>query len=80
MSRHHASMSHEVSHLLREVRGLEEDVLQTMHGITIEEDGKVHDSITGRTYNDLNEWANEAVENDFSESFEHIVSGEWDEY
>ena len=75
MSRHHASVSHEVNHLLNEVRTMNGDDLLSLHGIIIEEDGSVQDQITQRHYGDLNEWANESVENDFAESFEHIHHG-----
>lgn len=81
MSRHHAEMSHEVARLVNEARTLNPADLEQLHGIVFLEDGKVHDIVSGRKYDTVNEWAQETVEAEFSDAFEHIYSGGYaDEY
>ena len=81
MTRNHASLSHSVTHLIRDTQNLTPDELLQVHGIVMNEDRTVYDTVLEVTYNNVGEWANEAVEADYSENFETMLpAGYLDDY
>ena len=77
MSRNYASLSYSVTHLIRDAANLDADKLLQIHGIVLNEDRTVYDTVLEVTYQSISEWANEAVEADYAESFETMLPGGW---
>ena len=80
MSRNNASVSQDVTHLIKDATNLDAEELLRVHGITIEDDRTVFDTVTRVTYQTIAEWANETVEADYAESFESMQHGFHDDF
>lgn len=73
MARNNSTLNHSVTHLIRDIKNSTPEELLQLHGIVIDEDLSVYDTLEGLTYSNVNEWANEALEADYSENFESML-------
>ena len=81
MSRHHTTIAHEASNLIREVESMTADEAEQIHGIKQLAGGKIFDSVYQLNFETLMEWATLTAEQDHVENFEHVGGGhDYDDY
>ena len=74
MSRHHHTISSEISHILYELQNMSKEEAQTVYGIKLQEDGTVYDPTYDKYFESLGDWAEFNAEQDemeYGEQFGH---------
>jgi len=74
MGRYNKIASHEIQHLINEVKNMDDEELRVIHGITIEEDGQVFDPTYNKTFDGIAEWATFVVDESVNDIDEYSRS------
>ena len=81
MSRNHSTIAHEINNLMREIEGKSNEEIEAIHGIKILETNQVIDLLYNLKFDNIVEWIKFSVEQDHTESFEHVETGhQFDDY
>ncbi len=78
MSRYYGVIATEIQNILRSTQSMTTPEIETTYGVTISEDGSIHDPTYSMNFNNLSEWATFCVEQDFEEYDEQFSEfGGW---
>lgn len=78
MSRHYGVLANEIQHTINSIQNMTTDEITRIYGITISEDGRLHDPTYGKDFNDIRDWATFCCEQDHYEQSESITQIEWE--
>ena len=80
MSRQHATIAHEINHLLHELHTMAPEEIESFYGIEFRKGGIIYDPTYSLEFGTLGEWASFSVEQDFEENHEDFHPfGDYDE-
>ena len=67
MSRHYSVTANEIQHIIRSTQSMTDSEIESTYGVTISEDGSIHDPTYSMNFGDISEWATFCVEQDHQE-------------